>query len=587
MIKQGAPVEGELVKLLYHEPGAQGQTSPFDRALMNVASTGNLRLVSPYLGVDYLARLVRQAQHWLLISDVEEWLRSLSPRARGSAWSFIRDNQVRIRHCADVHAKTAIGDQSAVLGSANFTAKGILGRSELGVHVSEQRLVNELQVWFHDLWNASAPIVVDEGNAYIAWLESQAPAAGVLGRVRISGDRSRVRATFFADTGQDDRPTNGLEDGVFSVAHIAQELFNQELSEAVANATVIAAAIATMANRGSFGLRDVVATLKRNGARISTREVFTCLVTRTANFRGTVFDADTTNELILAQGTFAQSTRQPVVAALHPFDVQLCAIFKCITTRARTADGELLAQMAEACGVTELTIDQYLGQLERSGVLDYFDRPGELGQLKLARDFDWTVGRFAIFVNAKALSQELWADVAARQQGEVSSERVADSQRWDSNKHVIVEILDNDEYLVDDETFSETFGALERRTWAAAEARALELHEKLDYVMAEVLRRIVERGNIKGKSIQHIARGVGADLSVGYLLVERVLRARASDGVPKVVIAERQRDSSWVVSVNEKLDWKSIAEYPLTTAMCERLVGATIGAQSTTGGLKD
>ena len=325
---------------------------------MSVASTAHLRLVSPYLGVDYLGRLVRQAGHWLLISDVEEWLRSLSPRARGSAWSFIRENQLRIRHCADVHAKTAIGDEAAVLGSANFTAKGILGRSELGVLVGEQRLVNELQVWFHDLWNASAPIVVDEGNAYIAWLESQAPAAGVLGRVRISGNRGRVRAKFFADAGQDEQPTNRLEDGVFRVAHIAQELFNEERTEAAANAAVIAAAIATTANRGSFRLGDIVATLKRNGAQISTREIFTSLVTRTANFRGTVFDADTTNELILAQGTFAQSTRQSVVAALHPFDVQLCAIIKCITTRAQTADGELLAQMAEACGVTELTIDQ-------------------------------------------------------------------------------------------------------------------------------------------------------------------------------------------------------------------------------------
>lgn len=72
MIKQGAPAEGESVKLLYHDPGAQGQTSPFDRALMSVASTAHLRLVSPYLGVDYLGRLVRQAGHWLLISDVEE-----------------------------------------------------------------------------------------------------------------------------------------------------------------------------------------------------------------------------------------------------------------------------------------------------------------------------------------------------------------------------------------------------------------------------------------------------------------------------------------------------------------------------------
>lgn len=76
--------------MLYHTDSA-GE-SPFDVAILRVVQSGPVRIVSPYIGVTYLERIINIAPEWRLLSDVEEWLRSLSTRDRPKAWQFIREN---------------------------------------------------------------------------------------------------------------------------------------------------------------------------------------------------------------------------------------------------------------------------------------------------------------------------------------------------------------------------------------------------------------------------------------------------------------------------------------------------------------
>ena len=121
-----------MSRLLYHPLSAAGTTSPFDECALQVARSGSLRIVSPYIGVGYLERLTGIAREWQLISDIEAWLSSLSLRARPRAWSFIREHIGRIHHCPSIHAKVVLSDSLAMLGSANLTSKGILGRTEMG-----------------------------------------------------------------------------------------------------------------------------------------------------------------------------------------------------------------------------------------------------------------------------------------------------------------------------------------------------------------------------------------------------------------------------------------------------------------------
>jgi len=67
-----------VTKLLYHYSSNQVATSPFDEAILMVASRQAIKVVSPYIGLNYLQRLVRMSTGWSLISDVEAWLSSLT-----------------------------------------------------------------------------------------------------------------------------------------------------------------------------------------------------------------------------------------------------------------------------------------------------------------------------------------------------------------------------------------------------------------------------------------------------------------------------------------------------------------------------
>lgn len=78
-----------------------------------------------------------------------------------------------IRHCKDLHAKVILAEAKALLGSANFTEKGITGRTEVSVLFEGEPQVEELQVWFQSLWLQSSPIKLSEVSNYIDLLPSK------------------------------------------------------------------------------------------------------------------------------------------------------------------------------------------------------------------------------------------------------------------------------------------------------------------------------------------------------------------------------------------------------------------------------
>jgi hypothetical protein len=134
-------------RLVYHNlSGISGQSSPFDEAILEVANSNAVSIVSPYIGVDYLQRIIQVSDGWRLISDVEAWLSSLSMRARSKAWLFIRENLDSIHHCSAIHAKVVISQQLAMFGSANLTNTGILGRTEMGILIDNPSMVAELNL---------------------------------------------------------------------------------------------------------------------------------------------------------------------------------------------------------------------------------------------------------------------------------------------------------------------------------------------------------------------------------------------------------------------------------------------------------
>ena len=144
------------MKLIYHITDDSGQYSPFDSELVTLANGQNLCLVSPYIGLSYLKRLTKISKSWKLITDFEAWIISHpNEKQRLEICDFINEHFDKIKHISDIHAKVLVTDNSAFLGSANFTDKGICVRTEMSVSFSEQDKVEELKNWFQSLWTVA------------------------------------------------------------------------------------------------------------------------------------------------------------------------------------------------------------------------------------------------------------------------------------------------------------------------------------------------------------------------------------------------------------------------------------------------
>jgi len=146
-------------KLIYHTPqSASGGVSPFDTVITEMVAGHDIRIVSPYLSLDYLRRMIADADSWKLVSDIGEWLSTTSVAARTETVEFIGQHSEQIRHCRDVHAKVLVAGSKALIGSANFTNKGITGRVEMSVLFEDCEHVEETRAWFDLLWSQTAPV---------------------------------------------------------------------------------------------------------------------------------------------------------------------------------------------------------------------------------------------------------------------------------------------------------------------------------------------------------------------------------------------------------------------------------------------
>lgn len=184
------------MKLIYHNKNNPSQTSPFDVALQQLSTNADpLYIASPYIGLNYLNRILDTALDWYLLSDVEAWLSSNNRKQRAKCWQFILENIDHIKHVPDLHAKVAIGNGLLFLGSANFTLKGMLGRDELSILVDDPDQVSESLEWFHSLWDSASTPVIDEGDELVKALD-EAQWTAPKSRVRLSSSYLKVKAVL-------------------------------------------------------------------------------------------------------------------------------------------------------------------------------------------------------------------------------------------------------------------------------------------------------------------------------------------------------------------------------------------------------
>lgn len=385
-----------MSKILYHSlERSSADVSPFDEAILLVAAQANLRIVSPYIGISYLERIIERAETWLLVSDIEAWLSSLSVRARPRAWSFIRTNLDRIHHCQGIHAKAVIGVASAMLGSANLTDAGILSRTELGIFLDDSEQVSELQRWFDGLWLQTPSPIVDETNAFIAWLDDEA-SRNISRRQKfaLASDTRKVRAKLIrVEPRREASPDVGL-----SLASVAQDIVSRDDQHYTSLDNALEQALDILAPNG-FTLGAAVIEVRRRTTSAAIREVYFLLLQHCANHARSVFVDATVNRLILTEGRFMQSDKSRLEDALRKFDLYLLKLIQELrfdTPRDLPRESDIEAET----GISERDQLVLIDELMDAGFLTLHDLPGQLPLYELSGDFDWT-GRFHFFHRAK------------------------------------------------------------------------------------------------------------------------------------------------------------------------------------------
>lgn len=591
------------MKLLYHMAqgdGGKSAVSPFDEAILQVARSGPVRIVSPYIGVAYLERIISLSPQWRLISDVQEWLGSLPTQARPRAWQFIRDNIELIHHCPAVHAKAVISDSLAMMGSANLTQHGILGRTEMGILLNYPQLVAEMGAWFDGLWKQTAPPVVDEASAYIQWLDeeaSQAPARRQ--RFALSSSSRRVRARL-VKLEIPAPPPNQFEDAPLNLSQVAQAIIAQDQKRYDSLEAAMEAAINKLTAQGAFTLGQLATEIRRGFAGTNLREIYVLLVQHCANHVRSVFVETTQNRLILADGRFTQTTKETLLPALVAFDAFLVVLVGKLSfsTPVELPTEEQMEQESGFGGRDQVIL---VSELLDCGFLVIDDRPGELPGYMLDDSFDWE-GRFHFFGRAHAAwtaKQKQAApakDVAARTAGIEVGRPVtaygvlrgdqlpeADDDgpgefdlgpAWEQNRSALRRLLQ--ESAVSLVHTDKTKQSAKMEPNVRGKLPGDKAQRQLGYVDTLLSRLLGMLGDGKAFVAPNM-RGVLRAIREVTGNRPEIIEAALDAGVFR--LTRREDSHQLMLEINPELSWELLAIYPKTRAACTTLLG---DASSTT-----
>lgn len=217
-----------MSRLIYHSEGSYvREESPFDKEIRKTADAESVRIVCPYIGPSYLKSVLASANDWRIVTDVEAWIGTFGGSTRDEIRELIAANRERIHHFPDVHAKAILSDDSAVVGSANLTEKGILGRTEMGVRFTDDAKIKELNEWFDRLWSESGTVGNEELDEFVE-SSSSTPTTHTDSGTSLSSDAPRVSATFVEDTNPTTEDVDADEEAHETLVHRVQQAPSRE-----------------------------------------------------------------------------------------------------------------------------------------------------------------------------------------------------------------------------------------------------------------------------------------------------------------------------------------------------------------------
>ena len=306
------------MKLLYHSISSTNNTSPFDEAILQISTKQPIKIICPYIGLNYLQRLIKNSSNWLLVSDVEEWLSAAKGEQR-DVMSFITNHLGKIHHYPASHAKAVIGPQQAYLGSANLTKAGIQQRTELGMLVDNPTTVQELHHWFDALWSTTQSPAMTELEAYLKHLYEEAiriPQASPE-KPKISSKAVQIRAKLIELPISPESATskttelNRVDNPQQTISTLSDIL--EKFPDGIPLQQFIAFELQQNLEKPTYHARRLVRE-KLHGLCV--------------NYPRSIFYSRNTEQLILTDGKLQKASPTNVLSAIAPYDKVLGVIFR-------------------------------------------------------------------------------------------------------------------------------------------------------------------------------------------------------------------------------------------------------------------
>lgn len=383
-----------MQRLLYHAPDNPSQESPFDRAIVQVVQDQAASIVSPYIGLQYLHRLIGLSRSWRLISDVLEWLSATPPKERIAVYEFLKKHEGMVHHYPAIHAKTVVSLVGAYTGSANLTDAGVLRRTEFGVLLTDADQVREIQQWFDAIWAETSPPPLQGVLELIDELNQISHIAAEFGHVQttpLESDARRVRAKLVNILGHEPqkaaaRPTSPIGTAQAHPAPVQAPTSTVSMVAPSIQAPVselalpsppstspttptapaatgtfdleeeIAAFVASNA-KGGFTFADLHHTMRRKWPRLSMQLTYQMILDSCASHPRALFSADAMNRLVYREGRFVQSNRDLLTHALKPLDEMVSRIIEHLSFEEAVASQEDLESQIAPLRVLRLLLE--------------------------------------------------------------------------------------------------------------------------------------------------------------------------------------------------------------------------------------
>lgn len=203
-----------MAEVVYHDPSDRSGVSPFDKVIREITEDREVLIACPYIEPNYLKEVTQETGGWRLLTDVQAWLSIHGRAKREDVREFLMQNDEQVRHVTDLHAKVIISDDYALIGSANFTTKGLTGRTEMSVLIDEEDTIDELTQWYEKLWSIYQPPDTGKIETYIENSSSTPSPARNRSDVSFSSVKSPGKASLsYSDSDDIGNNEDDSEDG--------------------------------------------------------------------------------------------------------------------------------------------------------------------------------------------------------------------------------------------------------------------------------------------------------------------------------------------------------------------------------------